>query len=90
MKTLEIPAIVEEAKTAGCTCDGEVIGYLAAEVSRLRGQAPEELRAHLKDTADALEVLWTAYAKGENETLKAARAILAAPERNHAKPLALD
>lgn len=36
MKTEEIPAIVEEAKEAGCQNDAEIIGFLAAEISQNR------------------------------------------------------
>ena len=34
--SLEIPAIVEEPAKAGCAPGGETLGYLAAEISRLR------------------------------------------------------
>jgi hypothetical protein len=37
LKTTEIPAIIEEAKSAGCENADQINGYLAGEVSRLRG-----------------------------------------------------
>ena len=36
-QTTAIPAIIAEAKAAGCENANEVNGYLAAEVSKLRG-----------------------------------------------------
>ncbi len=36
-KTTIIPEIIEEAEDAGCENGNQIIGYLAGEVSRLRG-----------------------------------------------------
>ncbi len=52
MKTTEIPAILDEAKDAGCKNDGEIIGYMATEISRLRG-----LLIELKTLNSTAEVL---------------------------------
>jgi hypothetical protein len=48
MKTTEIPAIVDEAKKAGCENDTQIHGYLAAEISRLRGFLYSERDANMK------------------------------------------
>lgn len=49
-KTTEIPAIIDEAKAAGCENDAQIHGYLAAEVSRLRPM--ESLLEQMLDVAE--------------------------------------
>ncbi len=39
-KTTEVPAIINEAKAAGCENAEQINGYLAGEVSRLRPMEP--------------------------------------------------
>lgn len=72
---LEIPAIAEEPRKAGCADGGETVGYFAAEISRLRSELStaqketEKLRSMLniwKDSAsDTEQRLYQARAEAE-------------------------
>lgn len=48
MKTTEVPAIIDEAKKAGCENADQITGYLAGEVSRLRGFLIRERTENMK------------------------------------------
>ncbi len=49
-ETTEIPAIIEEAKAAGCENADQINGYLAGEVSRLRSM--KKLLQQMLDVAE--------------------------------------
>ncbi len=58
-KTTEIPAIIDEAKAAGCENDLMIIGYLAGEVSRLRSMesALASARDELKPVIEYVQAI---------------------------------
>jgi len=67
MKTTEVPAIIDEAKAAGCENADQINSYLAGEVSRLRGKnaEQEEILSDLCDYFDDDETNsgWELYEK---------------------------
>ncbi len=49
-KTIIVPEIIDEAKSAGCENDAQIHGYLAGEISRLRPM--ESLLQQMLDVAE--------------------------------------
>lgn len=69
LKTTEIPAIIDEAKSAGCENAEQINGYLAGEVSRLRGILEAEMRENEKLQHGATLYDFEAFAVAQHRRL---------------------